>query len=81
MWPRTPRDIPSPASCNWIVHKSLLLDKNQLHTSPTSGLIPRNALISNWFLRGPHGGPSLTVARRVCGWAAKRRRDRRDEGR
>jgi hypothetical protein len=48
---RTPRDIPSPASCNWIVHKSLRLDKNQFHTSPTGGLIPRNALISNWFLR------------------------------
>jgi hypothetical protein len=55
---RTPRDIRSPANCSWIVHKSLRLDKNQLHTSPTSGLIPRNALISNWFLR-------LTVARRV----------------
>jgi hypothetical protein len=55
---RTLRDIPAPASCNRIVHKSRRLDKNQFHTSPTSGLILRNALISNWFLH-------LTVARRV----------------
>jgi hypothetical protein len=50
MWPGR-RDIPSPASYSWIVHVSLRPDKNQFHTSPTSGLIPRNALISNWFPR------------------------------